>query len=227
MNHSAARVLLAIAFRYTCYTLMMALCLLAERRPAPHLPDLLVDRIPYSPLIDRYNYWLLLITYIPMNLVLLYRSRPRFIRYTISAGLIALLRGVTICLTGLGPVRGPDVNAALSDEALRGALWSLISPVAALRDDAVHLYLTKDLFFSGHTAVTFLLLLYVWPYARLRWVMLVLHVLVVASVLVAHLHYSIDIVGAYAITFALFILREAPVRRLLVGAPIAAAPPRP
>ena len=48
-------------------------------------------------------------------------------------------------------------------------------------------------------------------------VLLVLHLLVVASVLFAHLHYSIDIVGAYAITFALFALREAPVRAWLDG----------
>lgn len=217
MSRGTASVLLAIAFRYGCYTVMMVLCLLAERRPAPHLPDLLVDRIPYSALLDRYNYWLLLLAYIPMNLVLLYRSRPRFIRYTISAGLLALCRGVTICMTGLGPVRGPDANAALSEDALRGALWALVSPVSALRDDAVHLYLTKDLFFSGHTAVTFLLFLYLWPYPLLRRLMLVLHLLVVASVLFAHLHYSIDIVGAYAITFALFALREAPVRAWLDG----------
>lgn len=201
----------ALAFRYLCYTVMMALCLWSERRPAPHLPDLLVDRVPYSALLDRYNYWLLLLAYVPMNLALLWRSRARFVRYTVSAGLLALCRGVTICLTGLGPVHGPDVNAGLSDASFWRGLWALVSPVSAMRDDAVHLYLTKDLFFSGHTAVTFLLLLYLWPYAALRRLMLVLHLLVVASVFAAHLHYSIDIVGAYAITLALFLLREAPV----------------
>ena len=38
---------------------MIALSLLAESRPAPHLPDLLVDRIPYLAAVDRYNYCLL------------------------------------------------------------------------------------------------------------------------------------------------------------------------
>jgi hypothetical protein len=35
-----------------------------------------------------------------------------------------------------------------------------------------------------------------------------LHLVVAASVLLARLHYSIDVVGAYAITFVLFTLRE-------------------
>jgi hypothetical protein len=47
--------------------------------------------------------------------------------------------------------------------------------------------------------------------------MLVGHVLVVASVFLAHLHYTIDVVGAYAITFSLFVLFEADLRALLRG----------
>jgi hypothetical protein len=52
--------------------------------------------------------------------------------------------------------------------------------------------------------------LYVWRYPRLRQAMLLAHALVVASVFLAHLHYTIDVIGAYAITFSLFCLRERP-----------------
>ena len=38
--------------------------------------------------------------------------------------------------------------------------------------------------------------------------MLVLHAVVVVSVFLAHLHYTIDVVGAWAITLALFVIRE-------------------
>lgn len=72
----------------------------------------------------------------------------------------------------------------------------------------MHAYLTKDLFFSGHTATTFLLLLYLWHRRRLRWVALAAHAIVVATVILAHLHYSIDIVGAWAITYCIFAWRE-------------------
>ncbi len=43
---------------------------------------------------------------------------------------------------------------------------------------------------------------------RLRAPAIAAHVLVVASVFLAHLHYAIDVAGAYAVTFALFALRE-------------------
>src|SRR5262245_43660343 len=50
----AGRLAGAVAFRYTCYAIMIALCLYAERRPAPHLPDLIIDRLPYQALVDRW-----------------------------------------------------------------------------------------------------------------------------------------------------------------------------
>ena len=41
-----------------------------------------------------------------------------------------------------------------------------------------------------------------------------------AAVFLAHLHYTIDVVGAYAITFAVFVLREGELRRLVFGPPV-------
>ena len=125
-----------------------------------------------------------------------------------TAGLVALARGVCICLTGLGPVHGPDLNAGMTAAQQNQAFFQLLTPRFFSGDSPAHLYLTKDLFFSGHVATTFLLLLYVWPMRPLRWAMLAAHVLVVASVFLSHLHYSIDVVGAYAVTYALFALRE-------------------
>jgi membrane-associated phospholipid phosphatase len=57
-------------------------------------------------------------------------------------------------------------------------------------------------------ATTFLLVLYVWHDRRLRLIALAGHALMVASVFLAHLHYSIDVLGAWAFTFAIFALRE-------------------
>jgi hypothetical protein len=206
----------AFAFRFLCYGAMAWLALWAEARPAPaNLPDAVLAQLPFVPWVARYNYLLWLLAYVPLSLWLLGRDADRFIRYMVTAGCVALARGLCIAATGLGPVTGPDVNAGLSSEQRWTAFWRLVSPVDFFGGDAAHVYLTKDLFFSGHTATTFLLLLYVWRDRALRWPMLACHLLVVASVFLARLHYTIDVIGAYAITFAIFVLREGDLRGLL------------
>jgi hypothetical protein len=204
----------ALAVRYLCWVAMMGLALYAEARPAPHLPDLLIDHLPYQPLVDRYNHYLLALSYVPVAFALLFTDAQRFCRYNVTAGLLSLARGLCIAVTGLGPVRGLDVHAGLfgSSDGASPSFWhalrELSTPGGLLLHNAEQLYLTKDLFFSGHTGSTFILLLYVWPHRRLRYVMLGGHLLVVASVFLAHLHYTIDVVGAYAVALAIYALRE-------------------
>lgn len=203
---------------------MAWLALWAEARPAPGpLPDLLLERIPYVAWVDRQNYALWLLTYLPVALGLLAADAERFIKYMYSAGFLALARGVSIAVTGLGAISGVDPHAGMSFDVRLAAFVRLVNPLGFFdRDAGARVSLTKDLFFSGHTATTFLLLLYVWPHPRLRAVMLVGHVLVVASVFLSHLHYTIDVIGAYAITFSVFALRESwgprpPESRLAAG----------
>ncbi len=206
----------SVVFRLLAWALALWLILFAEPRASPSLPDALLPHIPYVEWIARYNYVLWLAGYVPIALWLGWLDSKRFIRYMISSGLLAIVRAVCILATGLGPVHGADVNAGMTDETRIAAFWQLVTPAGLFAPDGVaRVYLTKDLFFSGHTATTFLLLLYVWPYAKARWAMLAAHVLVVASVFFAHLHYTIDVLGAYAVTFTLFALREWKVGDLL------------
>jgi hypothetical protein len=206
----------SFVFRLACYDAMVWMALLAEARPAPGLPDAVLGVVPCVEAVARYNYLLWIVAYVPIAVALLVVNGERFIRYMISAGLLALVRGACILATGLGPVQGPDLHAGMTGEARWAAFTSLVTPLGFFDPEAgARVALTKDLFFSGHTATTFLLLLYVWPHARLRALMLPAHALVVASVFLAHLHYTIDVVGAYAITFSLFALREWNVKALL------------
>jgi len=205
---------LSFAFRALCYAAMAWLALWAEARAAPTLPDLVLAHVPYVPWVDRYNYVIWLAAYLPVAVALLWREPLRFCRYMVSSGLVALVRGVCIVATGLGPVRGADVNAGMDLTHRTSAFWSLVSPLGFF-GGAPQVYLTKDLFFSGHTATTFLLLLYVWRFPRLRWAMLAGHLVVVATVFLSHLHYTIDVIGAYGIVFTLFFLREGDARSLL------------
>ena len=199
----------AIAFRMACYALMTAAAVWAERRPAPAaLPDLVLGALPYVQAVANANYLLWLAVYLPLSVLFLASEPRRWVRYMVTGGLVSLARGVTIALTGLGPPDPARAGAGLGGRDPLQAWLELVSPWGVFAHGSAQAYLTKDLFFSGHTATTFLLVLYLWPRPRLRAVAVAAHVLVVASVLLARLHYTIDVVGAWAITFAIFALRE-------------------
>jgi hypothetical protein len=198
----------AILFRYACYGAMTALAIWNERRPAPVLPDLVLERLPYVEGVARANYWLWLLCYLPLAAWFLWTEPRRWVRYMVTGGLVSLARGLCLALTGLGPPDPAHAGPGLGARGFGAAWLALMSPVEVFGKEALRAYLTQDLFFSGHTATTFLLLLYLWRRPALRWVALAGHAAVVASVLLARLHYAIDVVGAWAVTFALFTARE-------------------
>jgi len=198
----------ALAFRYACYAVMMLCALWAEGRAGPAAHDVLLENLPYVPWVDRLNYWAWLGAYLPISCVLLALEPRRWIRYMITGGLVSLARGACIALTTLGAPGSGSVDVAPAGTDFWPAYFALLSPIEVFVNDAIHVHLTQDLFFSGHAATTFLLLLYVWHRPVLRWLALAGHVAMVAAVLLAHIHYSIDVVGAWAVTFALFALRE-------------------
>ncbi len=201
-------VLGALAFRALCYAAMTAAALWNELRPAPTVPDLVLAHVPYVPAVANANYLLWLVVYLPLSLGLLALSARRFVRYTVTAGIVSLARGLTLVATGLGAPDPAHAGPGVAGHDPLQAFAELLSPWQVFARDAMAAYLTKDLFFSGHTATTFLLLLYLWPHRRLRWLALAGHVAVVASVFLSHLHYTIDVLGAYAVALAVFALRE-------------------
>lgn len=60
-----------------------------------------------------------------------------------------------------------------------------------------------DLFFSGHTGLPFLMALAFWKDRLLRPLFLVTSIVFGASVLLAHVHYSIDVFAAFFITYTI------------------------
>jgi len=65
-----------------------------------------------------------------------------------------------------------------------------------------------DLFFSGHTAYPFMIALAFWEKKKFRILFLAVSVLFGVVVLAAHLHYSIDVLGAFFITHSVFHISE-------------------
>jgi hypothetical protein len=198
----------ALAFRYACYAAMMLLALWNEGRAAPALPDALLDRLPYVACVDRLNYWAWLAVYLPLAGALLLTEPRRWARYMVTGGLVSLARGVCVALTTLGPPDPASARAGVSGRTFWQAWSELVSPVDVFAHGSIKAWLSQDLFFSGHAATTLLLALYLWHRPVLRWVALLGHAAMVAAVLLARLHYSIDVVGAWAVTFAIFALRE-------------------
>ena len=217
LRDAVPAILLALLFRAACYAAMTALALWNELRPAPTLPDTLLAHLPYVGWVDRINYVAWLFCYLPLAVAFLASEPRRWVRYMITGGLVSLARGVCIALTGLGPPDPAHAGAGLGGKGFLDAWLDLLSPVGVFAHGSARAYLTQDLFFSGHAATTFLLLLYLWRRPTLRWFALTGHVVAVASVMLAHIHYSIDVAGAWAFTFALYALREWSPRQVLAA----------
>lgn len=61
-----------------------------------------------------------------------------------------------------------------------------------------------DLFFSGHTGLPFLMALVFWDHIRLRILFFITSVMFGVVVLLGHLHYTIDVLSAFFITYTIF-----------------------
>jgi hypothetical protein len=194
------KVFLATLFSWVSFAVMTVLAVWNEGRPGIPFRDPLLDAVPYVRIVDAWNYWIWLLAWLPGIVAVLVASPPTYVRLMIAAGLCSLLRGVCIVATSLAPVNGIDANAALDwDGALRGrVVLQILNPLSVFFADSAHVWLTKDLFFSGHTSSTFLLVLFGWPFRRLRRAFIAAHVIVVASLFFGHIHYTIDVVGGHA-----------------------------
>jgi hypothetical protein len=64
------------------------------------------------------------------------------------------------------------------------------------------------LFFSGHTGVPFLLAIIFWDNKILRFGFIILSIVLGTAMLLAHLHYTIDVAGAFFITPSIFYLAQ-------------------
>lgn len=101
--------------------------------------------------------------------------------------IITLLRIITISIIPLDPPNG---------------LITLKDPITSLSYGGSSVFITKDLFFSGHTANLFMFYLCLQK-KRDKLFALSTSLLVGLLVLVQHVHYSIDVIGAIVFTYLL------------------------
>lgn len=196
----------SILIAWIGFAVMTGLAMWNESRPGTPLDDPILRHVPYVPWIERWNYWIWVVPWLLGAGTLMVLDPREASRMWVNSGIVSVLRGVCVCLAGLGPVRGPDVNAHLAWDTSRwaDATLAILNPWSVFTADAAHVWLTKDTLFSGHTASTFLLVLHASGHPRLRMTLVALHLAIVATVFLGHIHYSVDVVVAWIVTWLVY-----------------------
>lgn len=155
------------------------------RATSTHVGDLLLDNLPVLDL----NFLIVegaIIGLVAGGIFLL--MRPRYILFTLKAfALLVATRAFFISLTHVGIYPGvihPDVG-------IFNGIYQ-------------YLNLETGYFFSGHTSVPFLFALIFWKEPRTRFIFLIVSFVMGTAVLLAHVHYSIDVFAAPFIAYGVF-----------------------
>lgn len=143
--------------------------------------DLILSNIPVFELDGTFVWGTILFWIFTIYIIL---HEPKRIPFTFnSISLFVLTRSLFISLTHIGPFP--------SHVAIDSGLISKFT-------------FGGDLFFSGHVGLPFLLALIFWDIKRLRFSFLLWSFGFACVVLMAHLHYSIDVISAYFITYTIY-----------------------
>ncbi|MEI7425886.1 MAG: phosphatase PAP2-related protein [Candidatus Moraniibacteriota bacterium] len=147
-----------------------------------HVSDILLDNLP----VVNVNFIINEVTWFFIWFVLfLLFIKPQRIPYVLkNLALFIFIRSIFISLTHLGPI--PD-HSFLSRH-------DILSSIAS----------GNDMFFSGHTGMPFLLALIFWENKLLRYIFFFASLMFGASMILGHLHYSIDVFAAFFISHSIY-----------------------
>jgi hypothetical protein len=114
-----------------------------------------------------------------------------------SIGLFIIIRSIFITLTHIGPFPFHIV--------INADTW--VSTI--LGQSLFQVFFTgNDFFFSGHTGIPFLMALLFWDYYYLRIFFVVASLMFAVVVLLTHLHYTIDVLSAFFITYSIYCIAK-------------------
>jgi hypothetical protein len=116
----------------------------------------------------------------------LIQDPKKFLWFAWAFNLETAFRFITIYLVALEPPIG---------------LVDLHDPLAEILIYGDKLAITKDLFFSGHTA-TMVFVCFFLPTVKEKWLAFGLSLVLVSLLLIQHVHYSIDVLAAPLFTLA-------------------------
>ena len=154
----------------------------ATEKAGNGVADLFLDNVPLVDMGFLLVYGAIVVMFFILIILI---CEPRYFPFTLKAiAVFVAIRSIFIILTHIGPYYE---FAPLPPNKLMGTIS-----------------FGGDLFFSGHTGVPFLMALIFWRFKYLRFLFITLSVLAGLSVLLSHIHYSIDVVAAFFITYAIF-----------------------
>jgi hypothetical protein len=118
-------------------------------------------------------------------IILFSLTKPEKIPFVLkSLALFITIRAVFTTLTHLGPA--PSQTYLDPDDLL------------------IKINAGREMFFSGHTGMPFLLALIFWKEKLARYISIAASIIFGASMLLGHLHYSIDVFAAFFITYSIY-----------------------
>ena len=157
----------------------------ATERASSSVTDIILSNIPVYDLDGLFVYGTFLLTFFVFFVSFQEPKRIPFVGK--SASLFWTIRAAFVTMTHLGPFPSQIVihSDILSKFSFAG-----------------------DLFFSGHTGMPFLMALIFWRNKIIRNIFLCFSFGFAVTVLLAHLHYTIDVMSAFFITYTIFHIAE-------------------
>ncbi|MDE1970286.1 MAG: hypothetical protein KGI50_01785 [Patescibacteria group bacterium] len=144
--------------------------------------DIILDNIPVFNLGDVFVYGPV-IFWIFVTIICI--REPKRIPFVLkSIALFVFIRSFFVTLTHIGPYP-TEVAINYNQKFVKDITFG------------------GDLFFSGHTGLPFLMALIFWDHKYLRVIFTLTAVFFGVVVLLAHLHYSIDVLSAFFITYSI------------------------
>jgi hypothetical protein len=170
---------------------------ISEGKTLPMLSDLILDNLPVINVALIYD----IVALVPIILAILYMFKKtnynRIPFFLLMIGIFYIVRGVFIVLTPFG--NPPMFNGS---------------------DPLFHGFANYELgvYPSGHAGVVFIILLLVKDRV-LRWIIGVCLIIVIASLFLAHGHYSIDILSGIFFSYAIYSYGEKHFTMFILGSP--------
>jgi hypothetical protein len=154
--------------------------------PNAPVTDLILSNIRTYDVGGIFVYGSVLLVFITLFITLRQINYMPFVMKSVA--LFTLIRSVFVSLTHISAF---PTHVVIESEFFNKTIFSGI-------------FTGNDLFFSGHTGLPFLLALIFWDNKKLRFMFLGFSILFAVVVLLGHIHYSIDVLSAYFITYSIF-----------------------